>query len=115
MKAYIASLVNAIVLISFGLWGYYGSESSSMTAFIPVAFGTIFLVLNKGVKNENKLIAHIVVILTLLVVIGLIKPFVGAIQRADSMSIFRVIAMILTSVWAMLTFIKSFKEARKNS
>ena len=36
MKASTSSLLNAIILISIGLWGYFESESKAITAIIPV-------------------------------------------------------------------------------
>ena len=42
MNAHIASLVNGVILISVGLWGY--SESSSVTSLIPVGIGVILVV-----------------------------------------------------------------------
>lgn len=112
MKPYIASLSNAILIIVFGLWGYFASTSPSLTAFIPVVFGVLLIALNRGVKKENKIVAHIAVVLTLLVLGGLIKPLTGAIAREDSMAIFRVLTMILATVWALVTFVKSFIAAR---
>ena len=53
MKAHLASLINAIILISMGTWGYLDSESKAVTALIPVIFGVIFLLINSGVKKEN--------------------------------------------------------------
>jgi hypothetical protein len=113
MKPYIASLANAIILIAFGLWGYYSSETPSPTAFIPVILGGLIAALNSGVKKENKVVAHIVVVLTLVVLVGLIKPLTGAIGRNDNMAIFRVITMLLSSIWAMVTFVQSFIAARR--
>lgn len=113
MKPYIASLANAIILIAFGLWGYYSSETPSPTAFIPVIIGGLIAALNSGVKKENKIAAHIVVLLTLVVLIGLIKPLTGAIGRSDTMAIFRVTTMIISTVWAMVTFVQSFIAARR--
>lgn len=113
MKPYVASLTNAFFLITFGLWGYFSSVNPSGTAFIPVVFGVILIALNRGVKNENKVVAHIVVVLTLLVLGGLIKPLLGAMERDDAMALFRVLTMILTTLWAMAAFIKSFVDARK--
>jgi hypothetical protein len=54
MKPHIVSLLNAIVLISFGAWGYFGSESPSPTALIPVAIGVVLLLLNQGVKKREQ-------------------------------------------------------------
>ena len=113
MKAYIASLINAAALITLSLWGYFSSETPSLTALIPTGIGIVILILNKGVKNENKVIAHIVVTLTLIVLIGLIKPLLGAVDRNDTLAIIRVTTMILTTVMAMAFFVKSFIDARK--
>ena len=57
-------------LISMGLWGYFESESKAITALIPVIIGTILLLVNKGVKNENKALAHVAVLLTFLIMFG---------------------------------------------
>ena len=70
MKTYQANLLNSIVLIIIGLWGYF--EVVSPTALIPVFFGLVLLLCNGGVKKENKVIAHIVVLLTLLLLVALV-------------------------------------------
>ncbi|MEM9362860.1 MAG: hypothetical protein AAGA43_09500 [Bacteroidota bacterium] len=114
MKAHTVSLINALVLIAFSLWGYLSSDTPSTTALIPAAIGVVLLLLNNGVKKENKVIAHIAVVLTLVVLIGLIKPFFGSLERGDTLAVIRVAIMILTTTIAMLAFIRSFREARKN-
>ena len=114
MKAHIASLTNAVVLIALSLWGYFSSDSPSLTALIPTVIGGVLLILNSGVKNENKIIAHIAVLLTLIVLIGLIKPFMGAMAREDNGALIRVTVMILSTIMAMIFFVKSFISARKN-
>ncbi len=114
MKAHTASLINAVLLVGLGLWGYFASESPSPTALIPVVFGVILALLNGGVKKENKVIAHIAVLLTLLILFGLIKPLMGVLERGNTMGIVRVGAMLLSTVVALIYFIKSFIDARKN-
>ena len=114
MKASTASLLNAIILISMGAWGYFESESKAITALIPVIIGIILLLVNKGVKNENKALAHVAVLLTFLILLGLIKPLLGAFERENAYAIIRVLLMIISSLWAMISFIKSFISARKN-
>ena len=114
MKASLSSLLNAIILISMGLWGYFESESKAITALIPVIIGTILLLVNKGVKNENKALAHVAVLLTFLILFGLVKPLLGAFERENTYAIIRVLLMIISSLWAMISFIKSFISARKN-
>ena len=114
MKANIVSLINSIVLISMGLWGYFESDSRPITALIPVIAGVILLLINSGVKKENKIASHVAVLLTLLIFIGLVKPFLGALDRENIAGIIRVSAMILTSFWAIITFVQSFISARKS-
>ena len=113
MKPHVANLLNAVVLIAMGLWGYLGSETPSNTALIPVVAGVILLICNNWVKKENKVVAHIAVLLTLLIVVSLFMPFKGAIGRGDNMAAIRVGVMILTGIIALIAFIKSFIDARK--
>lgn len=113
MKPFQANLLNAAALIILGLWGYFGSETPSPTALIPVGFGVIFALATPPFKKENKVVAHIVVLLTLLIIIALLMPFKGAIGRGDTLAAVRVGIMIATSIFGMVTYIKSFIAARK--
>lgn len=115
MKPYIASLINAILLIILSLWAYFTSDSPSLTALIPTVVGVILLACNRGLKNQNKLIAHLAVVLTFLIIIGLIRPLTGVIVQNNGVGIFRVGLMILTSIVALITFINSFINARKRA
>lgn len=113
MNAAKASLINAILLIAMGLWAYVAAESAPKTAFVPVGFGVALLALNPGVKKENKVLAHIAVVLTLLVLLALIMPLIGSINRGNAMAVVRVLVMMASSAFAMVYFIKSFKAARQ--
>ena len=113
-KPYQISAINAISLIALGFYGYIQSDSPSMTALIPVIFGVLLLLMNSGIKSENKLIAHIAVTLTLVILFGLAMPLLGAIGRSDTYAILRVSVMVITTVVSMVFFVKSFIEARKN-
>ena len=120
MKTYQANLVNSLMLILMPLWAYVTFEASAekainATAFIPLFLGVILLLCNRGIKNENKTIAHIAVVLTLIAIVGNVsKPLLTAIQEGRVLSIFRVSVMLLTSILAMITFIKSFIANRAN-
>ena len=112
MNAYTAHLINSAALILIGGWGYFATSSN--TALIPVLFGVVLLSLSNGVKNENKAIAHVVVVLTLLVFAALVaKPLMSAIKDGDTLGTVRVGLMSLTSLLALIFFIKSFIDARK--
>lgn len=114
MKPYVVNLIYGILLVLLSTWGYTVSENPSATAFIPIGFGVVLLALTPGMKKENKVIAHIVVVLTVLVLGGLVKPLMGAMDRADNMAMGRVVAMIIWGVIALAVYIKSFVDARKN-
>lgn len=105
-------LLNSFALIVFGIWGYLAG--GSFTALIPFSFGLILLFLYKGVKSEDKVIAHIAVILTFIILIALIvQPLKVALSTGDPGRIFRSSVMVLTSALAMISFILSFIRARR--
>ena len=114
MKTNQANLLNALTLILMPLWSYLTYEGTiekpdqSITALIPLFLGVVLLLCNGGVKRENKMIAHIAVFITLIALIGLLKPLNAAIDDGRTLSIFRVVAMLITGSLAMITFIKSF-------
>ena len=67
-----------------------------------------------GIKSENKIIAHVAVLLTLVVLLALFMPLKGAFGRDDSMAVVRILIMIAGSGLAMVAFVRSFIAARKN-
>jgi|TARA_B100000767_G_scaffold274630_1_gene308280 hypothetical protein len=104
---------NALILIGIGAYGYFQSQTPSPTALIPVVFGILLLAMNSGVKSENKIIAHIAVTATLLILIGLLMPLKSAFGKSDIGAIIRVSVMLLTTILALISFIQSFIKARK--
>lgn len=120
MKTYQANMINGLALILMPLWAYLSFEATtekphqSITALIPLILGVILILCNNGVKKENKIIAHIAVLITLVALVGLIMPLKSAINEARTLSIIRVVIMFLTGLFAMTTFVKSFIAARKN-
>ena len=112
MNSYKANLINSSTLIIIGLWGYF--ESSSVTALIPVVFGVILFLCSKGVKSQNKLIAHIAVLLTLIILLSLGGMRLPKSIESGGLGLLRVLSMIATSTLAMIFFVKSFIDARKN-
>lgn len=111
MKAPTANLINAATLIIMGLWGYFAT--SSPTAFILVGFGAVLLLCHNGVVKENKVIAHVAVLLTFLLLIVLLGMRLPKAIDAGGMSLVRTIIPIITGILAMVGFIGSFRAARK--
>jgi len=113
------NLINSFTLILMPLWAYFTFEATpeketlSLTAMIPLFLGIILLLCNNGLKKENKFIAHIAVLVTFVAFLGLFMPLKSAITEGRGLSIIRVGIMILTSCLAIVSFIKSFRQARK--
>jgi hypothetical protein len=114
MKPFVANLIYGILLVLLSVWGYTASENPSATAFIPIGFGVVLLALTPGMKKQNKTVAHVVVVLTVLVLGGLVKPLLGAMDRADNIAMARVIVMMVWGLVALGVYIKSFVDARRN-
>jgi len=80
MKPTTANALNALVLIIAGLYGYFGVAASdghhSLTALIPAAFGVLFIIFNFFWAGNAKVVSHIVVVLTLVLLIMCIMRFV---------------------------------------
>jgi len=115
MKPYLATIINAAVLVVFGLWAYLNvaAESRSMTILIPVFFGVILALLVPPFRKDNKVVAYVVAGLTLLISIALIMPLVGSIGREDMLAVFRVGVMMAASLFALVVYIKSFIAVRR--
>ncbi|MFB1020619.1 MAG: TMEM14 family protein [Flavobacteriales bacterium] len=111
MKASFYNVLNSIVLISLGLWGYFDVQAP--TALIPVGFGVILLLCTMGLKKENKIIAHVAVLLTLVILVALVGMRLPKSLDSGGVGLFRVIAMIATSVLSMVAFVLSFIKARR--
>lgn len=116
MKPYQATMLNAAILVIFGLWAYLNvaAESRSVTILIPVIFGVILALLVPIFKNNNKIAAHVVAGLTLLISLALIMPLIGSIGRDDMVAVFRVGVMMTASLFALIVYIKSFMAARSS-
>ena len=115
MRPYFINLINAFVLITLGSWAYISSDTPSVTAMIPVIAGVILLLITPGFKKGNRILSHLAVAFTFLILAGLIKPLTGAIGRCDSLGIARVSVMIISSLLALIVFIRSFINARRGS
>ena len=106
-----ANIINSVCLIVMGLWGYF--EVSSPTALIPVGFGTVLILCTPGVKKQNKVIAHVAVLLTLVILVALAGMRLPKSIEKGGLGVVRVFSMIGTSVLSMVYFVRSFIAARK--
>ena len=113
MNAALVSLLNAVLLIAIGLLGYFSAEDPSPTALIPVGFGVLIAACFTGIRSNSKAVAHIAVLLTLLVLLALFMPLISAIKGGRGDAIVRILIMQVSSLLAMVAFVRSFIDARR--
>jgi hypothetical protein len=109
------NLLNSISLIAMGIWGYF--DVSSPTALIPVIFGVIILVcvfLSNKKPELNKVVAHIAVVLTLVILLSLLGMRLPKSIETGGVGLIRVLIMSATCALAVIFFVKSFVDARRN-
>ena len=115
MQVTTVNLLNAAVLIAAGLFGYFGVTTAAgthaPTALIPAIFGVVLLILNQFWAKKPKMIAHIVVVLTILLLGICLSRFMKMGEWDTKKYIFA--ACILSNLVATFFFIKSFVDARK--
>lgn len=63
IKNHVIMIINAVILIAAGVWGYF--SSGSPTALIAPAIGVLLFILSFPTKKDNHTAAHIAVGLTL--------------------------------------------------
>lgn len=115
MTAARANLINALTLIFMSGWGYLAASKPSPTALIPLAVGVVLLLFWSGVRSENKIIAHLAVLLTVLIALALVVPLRSALASGDALGVVRVGLMIATSIFATVFFVRSFSAARRRA
>ena len=113
------NLINGLVLVIAGLFGfiarYLDQNDLQYTALIPSIFGIILLAMNSGLKNHNKIIAHIVVVVTLLVVI-MVGSMLNKSLAADPVNVRRVAifsVIVMSGLVSTVLYVLGFIEKRK--
>lgn len=78
MKMWQLTILAGVLLIGVGLYGYFGSDSKSPTAFIPAGFGAVLAICGFVASKEN-LRKHAMHAAAAVGLIGLIGALVRAI------------------------------------
>lgn len=113
MKVYLVSMMNAFILMVFGLWSFIGSETPSMIALIPIMTGAFLLSLIHGLRYGSKTATNISMVLTSVILFALIVPFISALGHADSAAIYRIGFMMVSCSIAIGFFVSKMIKVRK--
>ena len=103
--------INSIILILVGLFSYF--VKSSPTALIPVIFGLFIGACYFVYDKNNKLVAHVCLLLMLLIFGSLFMPLMARLNFDDLSGIVRIAFMQLVTAYSITCFIKNFIEARR--
>lgn len=114
MKPSTVNFINGLILIFAGLYGYFGVTGStgtaSVTALIPTIFGVLLVVLSYFWEKAPKVVSHIAIVLTLLLLIMIINRFMKVEIWNEAKYIFLI--CIISNALALFVFIRSFVIAR---
>lgn len=119
-KIHRINLTYSLLLIVSGLFGftahYVETGVWAFTALIPVLFGGILLPMTGGIRKNNRIIAHVVVVLTLVMGVMATVMLINNLNAGNAfnrkMAIFVVI--LAASLIALGFYIASFVAARKD-
>lgn len=108
MKNQQVLIINSLILIILGIYGYVSArpEAKSLTAFIGPGMGVVLLFFYPSVKKQNSLGTHIMVTLTLLTAIVFLA--VGII-RGNLL----IVLMAVSSFIAMIVYVSDFIRRKK--
>ncbi|NEW82703.1 MAG: hypothetical protein GZ094_10100 [Mariniphaga sp.] len=113
MKVYLVSMMNAFILMVLGLWSFLGSENPSPISLIPIITGAFLLSLIRGLRYGSKPMAHISMVLTFLILIAMIVPFISALGHNDSAAAYRIGFMMVSCSIAIGFFVSKIIRVRK--
>jgi uncharacterized membrane protein len=115
----LVTVVCGILLIALGVGGYVLPETKSVTAFIPAAFGVIFVVLGVLARQENlrKHVMHAAAALGVIGLIAALARLLPAVFKADVIVSEAHIALalmaLICAVFVALC-VRSFIQARRS-
>lgn len=108
MKPPLANLVNSIILLTVGSWGYAASGYQYITALIAPVFGLLFLGLHHGLVRERRYAVYPIIGLTLLLLIALVRPLTRELGQQDYAGVARVALMMFSCMVASVRYFQHF-------
>lgn len=112
MPASRANLLNALVLLTLGAWGYLGKPAAPAMVLLPVFFGALLLLCLRGLRSGNRVAAYLTALLTALALVALLILLAGAAGRGEGVAIFRYVVMLVASLFSLLVLFQGFRRDR---
>lgn len=120
-KPHIVNAVYSVYIILIGFIGfllsYFDTNTFQFTSLIPSVFGIILLLFTKGVKNEDKIASHVIVLITLVLALMVLVMLILNIKDGFELSR-KVVIFLLVTIGSFTTlgiYIARFISIKKNS
>ncbi len=105
-KPHYVTIVHALFLIVLGLFAFFTHQdfpdSPPWTALIGPGVGVVLLAMTPGMKSQNKVVAHIVVLLTFLFALATGQMMAKRIMELNGGEVFDNRAVVIFAVWTFI-------------
>lgn len=106
-------LLNGIILLDLGFWGYAANQFALHTGIVPIGFGAYLCLFSTKHSIENKSLFFFNTGLTLAFIFAMIRPLLRNIEQADLAGICRVSLEMAACVMAVIVYIRSFNSVHQ--
>jgi hypothetical protein len=103
-----ALIINALVQIAGGVWGYFGSDPPAPTSIVPAIFAVVFLVCVPLFQSGVRPALVLLPILHGLLFLAIAGYIVSAARSLDWLSVGRNAVMAVSCIWALVVLARSF-------
>jgi hypothetical protein len=110
-----AALINSIVLLIVGFWGYAANNFATHTAIVPLGAGLFMLVLSWFLNKENKTLLLFMMLFTLTLFIAFMVPFRRNAEQSDYMGMLRLGIEMIACAMAFIVYLRSLKQNKKTA
>ncbi len=107
MAYYKACLLNGIILLAIGFWGYAANHFNAHTGIIPIGFGLLLILLSKFFQQKKNGLYYVILILTTIVMLALFRPLMRNIEQSDWYGISRLSLEIASCAMAIIIYLRN--------
>jgi hypothetical membrane protein len=118
MKPYIISAISGLIVLVVGIYNITATPIISASDYLIPAIGVLFLGASPAIKKDNKAIAHIIVVFTLvLAIFSGYKAYMASLaelspEREKTIQVYS--ALAITCAGAFAYYLQGFIERKKS-
>ncbi len=108
-----AALMNSIILLLIGFWGYAANDFATHTAVVPIGAGILFLILSKYLKNAGKGLLIFTMVLALVLIVAFTVPLQRNVEQGDVTGMFRLAFEMAACAFAFIVYLRNLNLLNK--